>query len=288
MILKRKGPRARVDLSFRRVIPLLGFVFAVAWASHALAALPNVIYRQEYGTVLWVSAEEATRNGELQEKYFRPSTIQALQKIEKLNREMGVGRTEGMLPNDPRLKRGDDAPYLDEDLCGVMNIIFDHSENYKKRDDFESLVKYSLDVIEGKVVEITQGFFGGNPGSLLKVDIAGSHRKSGAYAPLSSIYVAYRYAVFTVGSNFYCYKDPRFNYRPRIGDRVFLFPSQEPRDRHARLIIPEREEIIAQRTDGSFFAEEEIAQDELLVGVESFEDLRRRIHLILKLEGKGK
>jgi len=127
---------------------------------------------------------------------------------------------------------------------------FSHRRDDRPRDSWEDLRRYARAIVSGQVVGIDQGFQGGLPMSLLEVEVDDIVRSSDDYAATRTLYVAYPYAVFAVGDKLFCRDEPRFAYRPQIGDHLLLFPSHLPRDRNARMLDVEPTEILAQKPSG--------------------------------------
>jgi len=104
----------------------------------------------------------------------------------------------------------------------------------------------------------------GNPASVLTVEIDDTIRQSVEFTAGETLLVGYPYAAFAIGSDVFCSSDPRYDYRPTIGDRVFLFPHRGTVDEEYRLLIPEPEEILAATADGELLLPEKLAKDPFL------------------------
>jgi hypothetical protein len=218
---------------------------------------------------MWVSAEAADRDGDVRFELFDQYAADDIDRLRERIRQETAGRPA------PHLEpRGRNAPYLDEDLCTATDVVFSHRDDPKPRDTLGNLQRHALAILAGEVVGVEQGFLAGQPTSLLTVEVGSTLRASGELAAEGPLYVAYPYAVFAVGSDVFCAIDPRFDYRPKVGDRLLLFPSQPPADQQHRLLVPEPEELIAEESPGVLFIPEKLRGDQTLGQIGNLHDLR--------------
>ena len=101
--------------------------------------------------------------------------------------------------------------------------------------EFEQLFPRSIAIFVAEVREITPGFDGGTPSSLLSVEIEQWIRK-----PLSGtnkvFYISYPNVRFQVGDFTFCAKDKRYTTDPFIGQRVLGFSTAMPNDADSLLL----------------------------------------------------
>jgi len=185
---------------------------------------PDLLVHDATGAPIWVSAEAADRDGDVRFELFDRYAADDVDRLRERIRQETAGRPAPHL--EPRDRS---APYLDEDLCTATDVVFSHRDDPKPRDTLGNLQRHALAILAGEVVGVEQGFLAGQPTSLLTVEVGSTLRASGELAAESPLYVAYPYAVFAIGSDVFCTIDPRFDYRPKVGDRLLLFPSQPHR-----------------------------------------------------------
>lgn len=102
------------------------------------------------GQVVWVAAEEAIdANGRLRTDILGHS-ISSLRKNAELNRKMAAK-----------------AAAAPDDECRVF--VGSIPDNFKPKGSLEELTSNAEAIVSGRVVDIRQGFLGGDPGSLLKL-----------------------------------------------------------------------------------------------------------------------
>lgn len=261
---------------------------AAGTSAEALAGdLPETLTNRDPSAqgYLWISARAAaTPDGELRWRLFGDSDRSLLrhegQSLDRALRRV-AGSSLSQTPQPSALQpAAERAPYLDKALCSRSTVLFSHRRDDKPRDTWEDLRRYARAIFSGRVIAIDQGFQGGLPMSLLEVEVDQVVRSSDDYAHTGTFYVAYPYAVFTVGNQVFCRDEPKFEYRPQVGDRVVLFPSHLPRDRHAQMLDLEPSEILAQKPSGSVFLAEVLRSEEALQGLDDLEALLQRLHRV--------
>ena len=162
---------------------------------------------------------------------------------------------ESVLRNTPRLvvESPGEEPKYDPDSSGMRpecvyygaaHFDYPNSPTEKTLDD---VFKNAQAVLRGRVVEMTPGFYLGEPNTLLTVSLEKSIRRSKAFAKGSTFYVVYPKARFAIGDITFCKTDTKFPYAPKVGDRVLLLPLHGPQGREARLIQPGPGELIFEK-----------------------------------------
>lgn len=250
---------------------LAGFLAPCSLRSQAVAPTrTDLMERRDDGARLWISVDRAQRDGAIDWSMFDGLEREELEKQIRLDREA----VEKLNISRSTLKSQEDG-YLPEELCGAATIIFDHFEDPVPRDTLDDLQRFSVAIYETRIVEIQQGFFGGYPASLLTLELISILRSDERYDTESVLYVVYPYAAFTIAGDAFCRIDPRYPYRPAVGDRALVFPSRGPMDSESRLIVPEPEELIAfQGEEQRVVAGGRVAKDPRIQSLEA-ETLKR-------------
>lgn len=229
---------------------------------------PQVLFHRGTGGAMWVSAEAAIDSGELRRELFDEFGISEITAgLEAAAHETAL--ESGELNEESR------SPYLPEELCRHSTVV-DHAEG-PKRDSLEDLQRHAIGIFDGKVVEITQGFLSGLPASILTVEVNEVIRSSPKIAAQPTLWVSYPYAAFAAGGGVFCRSEPRYTYRPRVGDRILLFPRSGPLDDDHRLLVPDPVEVVVEKATGDIHFSDELADDEVFGMADDFSLLRREI-----------
>ena len=254
-MIHRKGsllrtPRAKLWLLF----------FGVATAAMASPA-PDRLYSPGAKTPLWVSAAAAERGGELRwelfDIYASDHLMAEQDRIRQLSRD---GEKAPPVPVG-------DSPYLPEELCTATS--FEAHRESAVRESLAALRATSVGIAYGRVLDISQGFLAGRPASLLSVAV---ESQSEGWE-VSVLQVAYPYAAFAIGRDVFCAMDPGYDYRPEIGDHVLVLPHRPTVDEDRQLLIPESEELIAQKAGGKLVIPDALDGDPLLAAVEDLGEI---------------
>ncbi|MEW6364161.1 MAG: hypothetical protein AB1714_05935 [Acidobacteriota bacterium] len=118
------------------------------------------------------------------------------------------------------------------------------------RDTFNQLVESCTDILKGTIVAIDQGFYRGDPSSLLKVRAESFIKNRTVASDAGFVYICYPYAKFAIGETKFCKADERFEYRPRVGDTVIAFQFDEPLDVDRLLLDPDPESLSFENVEG--------------------------------------
>lgn len=230
---------------FRFLLPVV-----LAFAGGALERTPDQI---KYATPrdhfpLWVSLSHAFRNNnEVDAGLFAPYALRRVQT--HLFRQSSDQPTSSSIAADPCEGRATD---VDSDRVDP-----------KPNKSLASISAYAIAVYRGTIEDITPGFLGGQPGSLLGVRVTRGLKTSPALRGDSRVLVYYPYLRATVGAYRVCKTDSRFGYRPEVGDEVLVFAYQIPFDELQRVIVPEATEIAFQSKTGALHLGRDLDESDL-------------------------
>lgn len=130
----------------------------------------------------------------------------------------------------------------------------------------------------GTVTAVGEGFLGGEPGSLLTVDLAETLYESDRYQAGDEIYVYYPYARFSLGGLHFWKETPGYPKRPEVGDRVLVSANRFPPDAGRRTILPHQDGFFLERRSGDGLVVKQANGRELGDGLDSIaEELRERL-----------
>lgn len=250
-------------------------------------ALPATIPRLEPlpEAPLFVSLEAAfSAEGEPDRRLFTEDMIQSLAKLEYVQRKVDVGKASAPAPatgTAPVAFRGAHLPYPSDQSCPLFTVSpsLELVEPLRSRETTADAIAVAKAIYRGRITAGLQGFFDGKPGTLLRVDLDETLRASDFYAPTDHLYVHYPYGVFAKDGVWFCGTQRGYDYRPAIGDSVFLFPTQRPRDLWESVLYLYPEEILAYTRDGLRGPLAE--HDPVLQGVGTIEAARAHIEAIL-------
>lgn len=105
-------------------------------------------------------------------------------------------------------------------------------------------------IFQGRVVSITEGFFGGDIGSLVDLEIQETLKPSAEMAQNNRLRLYYPAASFRIGSTSFCKADPAYPPRPEIGDDLLVFVRRPPLDEDRRILLPEPDGVFVQKSSG--------------------------------------
>jgi hypothetical protein len=177
--------------------------------------VPDVIV-DEFGPV-WVAADVAvTPQGRL-----RALTLGAFGESVERNARAAAERARGRLP----------AP--DADGCETYTGLF--PEHVAPTGSLDDLTSHAGDIVSGRVTGVRQGFFGGIPASLLRIEA--TYLKGSA--PLET-YLLYPLARIAIAGAPLCSKPMGEFAPPQPGDRVLIFSMSDGPDWNSRRIFQVR------------------------------------------------
>ncbi len=118
----------------------------------------------------------------------------------------------------------------------------------------------SSGIYQGRVVAITEGFFGGDIGSLIDLEIQQTLKPFAEVAQGRRLRLYYPVAAFRIGSTGFCKADLDYPPRPEIGDDMLLFVRQPPLDEGRQILMPEEDGVFVQKP-GKLFAPRALRKD---------------------------
>ena len=212
-------------------------------ASADLSA-PPIIYTKSQNPI-WVSAEAAkSASGEINWGVLGEEAHRIY---------------EGVLNSKPPLKLTEPGKSTEYDLdfsgvlpdCVHYGAAFEDHFNPPSDRTLQDVAKNARAILSGEIVGIDQGFYRGEPNSLLEVKVTHRVRASEKLASNDVFYVVFPFARFTMGGVTFCKQDSSFPYRPAIGDRILFFPFYESPDAAGQLLyLGPQQMIFEKRGDG--------------------------------------
>lgn len=222
----------------RRVLveaTLAEIALASLLASQTSAEVPHWIATsetEEAGRPLWVSAEEAAPNGFLRWELFLPEQQTWLRE----NLELNARARSEAAPD------GSDEPCIT--WIGTSGIANDAKSA-------EELLERSGVVYSARIEDAVQGFLNGHPGTMIHGSVREVLKKPSTGAPLSDIFVFYRYAEISLEGGNLCARDSRGPAAPQIGGVIVLAPrSSQPQYSEAGIFVVDDTELFFDTEDG--------------------------------------
>lgn len=120
----------------------------------------------------------------------------------------------------------------------------------RKGAGFEDLVRAARGIYSASITDLSQGFFLGNPASVLKLEIAKVWKASPGEAPAKELFAVYPFARFAIGEAVFCSGEPGSLHEPKTGQRVLLFVTSEPLDPQRTLVWVDSESLISEDGNG--------------------------------------
>lgn len=257
------------------------FVATIAWAGPADPQKSLEEPRQKAPAMLkaagddpqppvWVSAEAATRDsGQIDWDLLGESAHQNY---------LGVLRmTPPLLAKPP----GDhSAPQYDPNSSGVRPDCVYYGASYYDSPGrpsdrtLQDVFQNARTIARGRIIEMTPGFFQGEPSTLLTIEIERVLRDA---VDSEVLHVVYPYARFTIGGVNFCKGDTEFPYRPQTGDRSLVMSFREPRDKGGSLYLVSPQELIFETASGSLVLPQRFAASSDRPAFDRLEDLERRL-----------
>lgn len=119
-------------------------------------------------------------------------------------------------------------------------------------DTLDDLITNSRYIVRGTVVHRQQGFYDGEPASLLTLQVESLVRPADkARTPVTrTLYVAYPHAAFRIGEHGFYKGDPSYPPLPAVGDTVLLFHYTVALDAERTVFRPEADKILVQGASG--------------------------------------
>jgi hypothetical protein len=186
--------------------------------------------------------------------------------FEQVSRNVPAGNSEALPGAQPRydLRTSGKLP-----ACVYYGPSF-RSFAGEPRETIDQLSRSAVWIARGRIGAITQGFFEGEPFSLLTVHVG----RNVAGQAGRTLYVLYPYAQFQAGDVSFCKDDSRFPHIPHTGDDIAVFAPRGTTGAEAPLLIPDRNYVIFE-SDGRLKFPRELETDG--AGIETLDDLENRI-----------
>lgn len=116
-------------------------------------------------------------------------------------------------------------------------------------------------IYQGRVVSINEGFFGGDIGSVIDLEIQETLKPFAEVAQTKRLYLYFPAASFRIGSTSFCKADPAYPPRPEIGDDLLVFIRRPPLDEDRRILLPEPDGVFIQKSSGKLSVPHSLAAD---------------------------
>ncbi len=141
-----------------------------------------------------------------------------------------------------------------------------------------NLVRSSTAIFEGRIEEVTTGFYRGTPASLLAVRVDAMPRTSSLYAATigTRMYVYYPSAVIRAEGTTLCTRPATHEARPKAGDRLLVFALQPPEDSGHLFVYPQASRhLIFQTASGDLVLPQHLQRS--LAGFADLDGLMKRV-----------
>jgi len=245
-----------------RSICLGSLLLGISGGAIAAQSLPDLIYMTSGPRIepVWVSAEAARdpETGGLRVELFSESDWDQFRRfaadIRRLQEEAEA--------------RGDRRKDCLISLASGCEERMDPKPNRALPD----LAEQAIAIYRGRIGGIAQGFFGGVPSSLLRVEITKSFRQSDQVAK-EVVWIPYPQARFQMGDLTVCGGSK--GYEPAEGDQVLVFVYDPPVDADHALVIPSGPEIFFQTAAGRLIVPDLLKKDREIGTAGSFDDLEK-------------
>jgi len=245
-----------------RSIGLGLLLLGTAGGAIAAQSLPDLIYMTSGPRIepVWVSAEEARdpETGGLRVELFSESDRDQFRRfaadVRRLQKEAGArgaGRQGCLLS-----------------LASGCEERMDPKPNRSLPD----LAGQAIAIYRGRIGGIAQGFFGGVPSSLLRVEITQAFRQSDQVAK-EVVWVPHPQARFQMGDLTVC--GGAKGYEPAEGDQVLVFVYDPPVDADHALVVPRGPEIFFQTAAGRLIVPDLLKKDREIGTAGSLDDLEK-------------
>lgn len=122
-------------------------------------------------------------------------------------------------------------------------------------------VRTARGIVRGRVVAVTQGFFGGDIGSLIDLEVEETLKAATGVARGKRLRLYYPAASFRAGSFAFCKADPAYPPLPEIGDDLLVIHRRPPLDEGRSILLPEPDGIFVQKPGGKVQAPLALAGD---------------------------
>lgn len=185
-------------------------------------SVPKLLMEPLFSAPVWVSAEEAlTSAGELDSALFHPAAARQIKEW------LSSRKIDG---------------------CVSVREIYSQQIGASSRKSINDVLATADVVLLGRVVARSFGFYGGDPGQLLKVAPEQEFRGVGLNEP--AYYVFYPVGRFKVDGITICKTDSRYPEPPAIQERVFLFTGQPLGERNNILQLSQPGDMVIVRKGG--------------------------------------
>ncbi len=121
-------------------------------------------------------------------------------------------------------------------------------------------------VVRGRVVAVTPGFFGGDVGSLVDLEVEETLKASSEIAGGKHLRLYYPVTSFRAGSFSFCKADPAYPALPGIGDDVLVIHRRPPLDEERKILLPEPDGIFVQKANGKVEVPQALRKDASMAG----------------------
>jgi hypothetical protein len=215
-------------------IMALCVALAVGAGTHANDAhqIPATLHREGDERPLWASATAAIApDGSLNPELVGGSFAATFRDQ--------LGRVRAAQTHSSAQSSGDDC------LAYFGRIV----ENYVPDRPLTRFISDAKAIFSAHVVAIEEGFFAGQPGSLLALAVDETFRASPAIDTSREVYLFYPHARIATRDGLICARPVGTSLVPRLGDRVLLFPTSAAADRHRRIVRVDPRDIVLQRGD---------------------------------------
>ncbi len=177
-------------------------------------------------------------------------------------------------PGEPSLLGAPD-PYYSRPLADCLYYAPGSLENPGRAPEqtLRSAASGARGIFQGRVVSVTEGFFGGDIGSLIDLEVEETIKTFAEVKSSRTLRLYYPAASFRAGSTSFCKFDPGFPPRPEIGDDLLVFVRRPPLDEERRILLPELDGVFIQKLDGKLSLPSSIQKDPSVVALKGMSSL---------------
>jgi hypothetical protein len=242
--------------------------------------VPELFYSslQERPFPIWISAELArTSDDRVDWKLFSPVEQDSLRRTLAVQDKVR-SQEPGVKHLSPSQRSGQDQVH--DENCTIFQQPFYHFSEEAQEPGLTGLVKASHGIFSASITGISQGFFLGNPASVLRIDISEAWKTTAKLDPTGEIFLVIPFARFAIDDKAFCTGTPESSFRPQIGQRVTVFVTALPLDKDSSLLYADPNSIIAEQSDKTLFIPPGLKDDEELFPAKTLgelEEILRRV-----------
>ena len=153
----------------------------------------------------------------------------------------------------------------------------------QRRDSIQGAVATSPHIIKGTVTEVSTGFHGYVPGTLLTVHVTKTLKGE---APPSTLYAFLPVGQIPFGTQQICKSDPTYIHVPAVGDALVLFTSGFSGEDHRLAIVAQGGDIVGVQHDGHLILPSQYVSADAQTAIVTVHDLTRAVAAISRVSGE--